>query len=115
MPCRRIVGAPTTRRSSSPCERPKPRVDLGGPSGYENFTNPVVAATEAAGPYRCRTQSWGLHNYAIEAIEKEVEPGRWVRVADFDGDELAPWGSLPEPVRDALVAHNDGEPPAWHL
>ena len=80
-----------------------------------NFTNKVVAAIEAAGPYRCRTQPWGLHNYAIEAIEEEVEPGTWVTVTEFDGDERPPWGSLPEPVRERLVALNDGEPLAWRL
>ena len=37
-----------------------------------NFTDEVAAAIEAAGPYCCRTQIWGLHNYAIEAIEEEV-------------------------------------------
>ena len=40
-----------------------------------NFTDEVAAAIEAAGPYRCRTQIWGLHNYGIEAIEEEVSPG----------------------------------------
>ena len=70
---------------------------------------------EAAGPYRCRTQIWGLHNYAIEAIEEEVAPGEWVRIAGFDGYELPPWASLPEPIRGALAALNDGEPPTWRL
>ena len=80
-----------------------------------NLTDEVVSAIEAAGPYRCRTQIWGLHNYGIEAIEEEVAPDEWVAVAEFDGYELPPWKSLPEPTRDALVALNDGEPPAWQL
>ena len=80
-----------------------------------NFTDEVVAAIEAAGPYRCRTQIWGLHNYGNETIEEEVAPGDWVPVAGFDGYELPPWKSLPEPVRDALVALNDGEPLTWPL
>ena len=80
-----------------------------------NFTDEVAAAIEAAGPYRCRTQIWGLHNYGIEAIEEEVAPGEWVPVAGFDGYDLPLWESLPEPVRDALVALNDGEPFAWRL
>ncbi len=75
-----------------------------------NFTDEVVAAIEAAGPYRCRTQSWGLHNYAIEAIEEEVTPGEWVAVAEFDGYVPQPWRSLPEAIRDALIALNDGKP-----
>ena len=73
-----------------------------------NFTDEVAAAIEAAGPYRCRTQIWGLHNYAIEAIEEEVAPEEWLRVAEFDGYTLPPWESLPEPVRDALVALTRG-------
>lgn len=80
-----------------------------------NFTDEVVSAIEAAGPYRCRAQVWGLHNYGIEAIEEEIAPGEWVTVTEFDGYALPPWESLPEPVRDALVALNDGEPPAWRL
>ena len=80
-----------------------------------NFTDEVAAAIEAASPYRCRTQIWGLHNYGIEAIEEEVSPEEWVPVAEFDGYELPPWESLPEPVRDALVALNGGESPAWRL
>ncbi len=80
-----------------------------------NFTDEVASAIEAAGPYRCRTQIWGLHNYGIEAIEAEIAPGEWVRVAGFDGYELPRWESLPEPVRDALVALNEGEPPIWRL
>ncbi len=78
-----------------------------------NFTDEVAAAIEAAGPYRCHTQIWGLHNYAIEAIEEEVSPGEWVPVAGFDGYTLPPWAGLPQPVRDALVALNDGQLPAW--
>ena len=73
----------------------------------------MASAVEAAGPYRCRTQIWGLHNYGIEAIEEEVAPGEWVPVAAFDGYELPPWESLPQPVRDALVTLSDGESPAW--
>lgn len=80
-----------------------------------NFTDEVVSAIEAAGPYRCRTGIQGMHNYAIETVEEEVAPEEWVRVAEFDGYALPPWESLPEPVRDALVALNDGEPPAWPL
>ncbi len=75
-----------------------------------NFTDEVVVAIEAAGPYRCHTQTWGLHNYAIEAIEEEVEPGRWITVAELDGSSLAFWGSLPEPVSTALIGLNAGEP-----
>ena len=78
-----------------------------------NFTDEVVAVIEAAGPYRCRTQAWGLHNYAIEAIEEEVEPGRWGTVAEFGGDALPAWESLPERIRDALAAINDGGVPGW--
>lgn len=80
-----------------------------------NFTDEVASAIEAAGPYRCRTQIWGLHNYGIETIEEEVAPGEWAPVAEFDGHELPPWESLPEPVRDALVTLSDGESPAWRL
>ncbi|MCY4639401.1 MAG: hypothetical protein OXC94_03555 [Chloroflexi bacterium] len=78
-----------------------------------NFTAEVAAAIEAAGLYRCRTQAWGLHNYAIETIEEEVEPGIWVTVAEFDGYTLPTWTSLRQPIRKALVALNDGESPAW--
>ena len=78
-----------------------------------NFTHMVVAAIEASGPFRCRTQTWGLHNYVVEAIEKEVEPGRWVTVVEFDGYALPAWGSLPKAVRDAMVALSDGEAFAW--
>ena len=80
-----------------------------------NFTDEVAAAIEAAGPYRCRTQIWGLHNYAIEAIEEEVALGEWVRVAEFDGYELPPWASLPLAIRRALVALNGGSSPTWRL
>ena len=80
-----------------------------------NFTDEVVSAIEAAGRYRCRTQIWGLHNYGIEAIEEEVAPDEWVVRAEFDGYALPAWESLPEPVRDALVALNRGEPPTWRL
>ena len=80
-----------------------------------NFTNDVAAAIEAAGPYRCRTQSWGLHNYAIEAIEEDVAPDKWVSIAEFDGYALPPWQSLPAAIRDALVALNGGEPLTWRL
>ena len=80
-----------------------------------NFTDEVAAAIEAAGPYRCRTEIWGLHNYAIEAIDEEIAPGEWVRVAEFDGYALPPWKSLSEAIRLALVALNDGEPFTWRL
>ena len=63
-----------------------------------NFTDHVVAAIDAAGPYRCHTQTWGLHNYAIVAI-----------------DELPPWDALPQAARDALVALNGGAPLDWRL
>ena len=79
-----------------------------------NFTNEVVAAIEAAGPYRCRTQTWGLHNYAIEAIEEQVEPEKWEAVAEFDGYKLPAWERLPNAIRDALVALNNGGALAWH-
>ena len=65
---------------------------------------------------RWRAGSWGLHNYAIEAIEaieEEVALDEWVRSAAFDGYELPPWQSLSEPIRNALVALNDGEPLTW--
>ena len=78
-----------------------------------NFTNEVVAAIEAAGPYRCRMQSWGLHNYAIDAIDEEVAPGMWETVVEFDGYELPPWESLPWPVRDTLIALNGVDRPPW--
>ncbi len=78
-----------------------------------NFTGEVAAAIEAAGPYRCRTQTWGLHNYAIEAIKEEVESGRWVTVAEFDGYTLPPWVGLPLPVRNALLHLNDGRSLNW--
>ncbi|MYH40383.1 MAG: hypothetical protein F4150_01045 [Chloroflexi bacterium] len=80
-----------------------------------NFTDEVASAIEAAGPYRCRMQIWGLHNYGIEAIDEEIAPGEWAPVAEFDGSELPSWESLPQPVRDALVALNDGGSPAWRL
>ena len=88
--------------------------------GFADWGRPQLhrqgaAAIEAAGPYRCRTQIWGLHNYAIEAIEEEVAPGTWARIAEFDGYELPPWESLPEAIRHALVALNGGEPPTWRL
>ena len=41
-----------------------------------NFTDDVAAAIDAAGPYRCPRQIWGLHNYQIEAIEEETRTGR---------------------------------------
>ena len=44
-----------------------------------NFTDEVAAAIEAAGPYRCRTQIWGLHNYGVEIIEEEVAPEQRAR------------------------------------
>ena len=78
-----------------------------------NFTDEVVAVIEAAGPYRCRTQNWGLHNYAIEVIEEKVEPGKWVLVAEFDGYTLPRWGGLPIPVRNALLHLNDGRSLNW--
>ena len=82
---------------------------------WSDFTDDIASAIEAAGPYRCRTQIWGLHNYAIEAIDEEVAPEEWVRVAKFDGYTLPPWASLPQPVHDVLVALNDGQPPAWRI
>ena len=80
-----------------------------------NFTDEVASAIEAVGPYRCRTQIWGLHNYGIEAIEEEVAPGEWVPVSEFDGHGLPPWERLPQAVRDALVHLNDGNEIAWRL
>ena len=80
-----------------------------------NFTDDVAHAIEAAGPYRCPRQVWGLHNYAIEAIEEEVAPGEWVCIAEFDGYALPPWQSLPDPIRQALVALNGGAPLTWRL
>ena len=80
-----------------------------------NFTDDVAAAIEAAGPYRCPRQIWGLHNYVIEAIQEERAPDEWVRIAEFDGYTLPPWQSLPTAIRDALVALNDGEPIVWEL
>ena len=80
-----------------------------------NFTDEVVAAIEAVGPYRCQTDAQGLHNYAIEAIDEQVAPGRWGRIAEFDGYSLPEWARLPEALRDALVALNNGEPIAWRL
>ncbi len=80
-----------------------------------NFTDTVAAAIEAVGPYHCETQTWGLHNYAIVAIDEQVEPGEWLRVAEFDGYELPPWESLTELIRDALVALNGGGPIDWRL
>ena len=78
-----------------------------------NVTDEVVAAIEAAGPYRCYTQSWGLHNYAIETIEEEVESGVWVTVAEFDGYMLPPWESLPILIRDALATLTSRTPLTW--
>ena len=78
-----------------------------------NFTHEVVAAIETAGPYRCRTQTWGLHNYAIEVIEEEVEPGTWEAVAEFDGYDLTPWDSLPEAIRGTLIVLNGGDQAPW--
>ncbi len=78
-----------------------------------NFTDEVVAAIETAGPYRCHTRVWGLHNYAVETIEEEVKSGTWVRVAEFDGYALPPWESLPRTIRDALIALNDGNALTW--
>ena len=60
-----------------------------------NFTDDVAAAIEAAGPYRCPRQIWGLHNYVIEAIEEERAPDEWVRIAEFDGCTLP---ALAEPA-----------------
>lgn len=80
-----------------------------------NFTDEVAAAIEAAGPYRCLTQTWGLHNYAIEVIDEEVAPGEWVRIAEFDGYELPLWESLPHAIRNALVALNGGQLLEWRL
>ena len=80
-----------------------------------NFTDDVVAAIEAAGPYRCQTGVQGLHNYAIEAIEEHVAPNEWAPVAVFEGYTLPPWQGLPEAIRIALVARNDGEPVTWQL
>ena len=80
-----------------------------------NFTDDVAHAIEAAGPYRCPRQIWGLHNYVIEAIEAEVAADEWVRIAAFDGYALPPWQSLPQPIQGALVALNDGEPLTWRL
>ena len=79
-----------------------------------NFTDEVAAAIEAAGPYRCLTQTWGLHNYQIEAIEQEIAPDSWLCIAEFDGYLLPPWESLPRAIRGALVALNGDAPPAWH-
>lgn len=80
-----------------------------------NFTDEVVAAIEAVGPYRCHAQTWGMHNYAIVAIDEQVQPDGWLRVAAFDGYELPPWESLPELIRNALVALNGGAPIDWRL
>ncbi len=42
-------------------------------------------------------------------------PGEWVRIAESDGYELPPRASLPEAIRNVLVAMNDGEFPTWRL
>ena len=63
----------------------------------------------------CSTHIWVLHNYGIEAIEEEVAPEEWMRVAAFDGYALPTWSSLPEHIRDALVALNDEKPLTWRL
>ena len=86
-----------------------------GDGDGSNFTDEVASAIEAAGPYRCRILNEGLHNYAIEAIEERVAPDEWVARAEFDGYALPEWESLPEPVRDALVALNDGQGITWPL
>ncbi len=80
-----------------------------------NFTDEVAAAIEAVGPYRCETQTWGLHNHAIVAIDKQLAHGQWLRVAAFDGYELPPWESLPVTIRHALVALNGGAPLDWRI
>ena len=80
-----------------------------------NFTDEVAAAIEAAGPYRCQSQTLGVHNYLIVAIDEEVAVGEWVRIAEFDGYELPTWESLPETVRNALVALNGGRAVRWQL
>ena len=101
--------------SSNGRSRRPSRSSASGDGDGPNFTDEVASVIEAAGPYRCRTQIWGLHNYGIEAIEEEIAQGEWVPVAEFDGYDPPPWESLPQPVRDAIVALNDGEPPAWRL
>jgi len=56
-----------------------------------------------------RVRARGKPIYAIEAIEEEVDPGKWVLVAEFDGYTLPSWDGLPERARMALVALNDGK------
>ena len=78
-----------------------------------NFTETVKDAIEAAGPYECIPVSYGSHNYAIGAIVETTPGGQ--DIAEFDGYELPEWDTLPEPIQDALVALNDGQPVKWSI
>ena len=78
-----------------------------------NFTGFVQAAIEGAGPYVCEASSYGSHNYMIFSIWEAG--GGDEPVAVFDGYDLPAWDSLPEAIRDALVALNDGDSVKWEM
>ena len=78
-----------------------------------NFTEVVKDAIEAAGSYECDVESFDAHNYMIFEIVEAV-PGGEV-IAKFDGYELPEWDTLPEPIQNALIALNDGEPVKWSI